>query len=394
MKRPWLLTLPLLLALSACGSPDPGAKDDATSGEGVTHSSPEPDVPAVAGLAPGEIPAIPLVVLPDLSMVDQTIAGASIELRDEIGAAPGLTVKPAVCDAAGDVETGPGEAMDLYGDKSTEYTGPDGTMYNSGDGTGNFVLNGIEVSVFGDGSGSYEDPATGTSFLTAGDGSGTYVVGDVAISISSDGSGNEYGPGYSIIVGNDGSGEYTADENGVVIQNRGDGSAHYEDDKVTIVNDGDGTATVNGVEVPADPIPPVPPIGAFPPVAALAPVPTCGTTISLDSGILFDFGSDRLHPETGPLLDSLAKVLSDAESSELEVSGHTDSIGDEASNLTLSKERADAVADALRSRGVTATIETVGYGAARPVAANELNSQDNPAGRQLNRRVEVFVPAG
>ena len=78
----------------------------------------------------------------------------------------------------------------------------------------------------------------------------------------------------------------------------------------------------------------------------------------------------------------------------VQIQGHTDSVSDDASNQTLSEQRAKAVTEALTSNGVTASIESVGYGETRPVAPNENpDGSDNPGGRRLNRRVEVFVPA-
>ena len=74
-----------------------------------------------------------------------------------------------------------------------------------------------------------------------------------------------------------------------------------------------------------------------------------------------------------------------------EVSGHTDAIGSDSYNQTLSENRANSVVDALVKRGVTTSLSATGYGESRPVAPNELNGKDNPAGRQLNRRVEIFV---
>ena len=68
-------------------------------------------------------------------------------------------------------------------------------------------------------------------------------------------------------------------------------------------------------------------------------------------------------------------------------------IGTDTYNQALSEKRARTVADALRTRGVKGTLSAKGFGESRPVAPNELNGRDNPAGRQLNRRVEIFVKA-
>lgn len=74
------------------------------------------------------------------------------------------------------------------------------------------------------------------------------------------------------------------------------------------------------------------------------------------------------------------------------MNGHTDSIGNDGYNVDLSARRAQAVADALADRGVGASLAVKGYGESQPVAANTIKGKDNPAGRQLNRRVELVLP--
>jgi outer membrane protein OmpA-like peptidoglycan-associated protein len=69
------------------------------------------------------------------------------------------------------------------------------------------------------------------------------------------------------------------------------------------------------------------------------------------------------------------------------VEGHTDSIGSDDYNLKLSQRRADAVRDYLTSNGINpGNIQAIGLGKAAPVASN-----DNAAGRQQNRRVEMVM---
>ena len=69
------------------------------------------------------------------------------------------------------------------------------------------------------------------------------------------------------------------------------------------------------------------------------------------------------------------------------IEGHTDSTGSEALNDALSQRRADAVAQALMRRGISAdNVQPIGRGKAFPVATN-----DTAAGRQQNRRVELVV---
>ena len=93
-------------------------------------------------------------------------------------------------------------------------------------------------------------------------------------------------------------------------------------------------------------------------------------------------------------LKSLAGVLNNAKVPTAHIYGHTDSISDEAFNLQLSQERADAVSAELKKDGVSAILDATGYGESKPVAPNEnADGSDNPAGRALNRRVEIFIPA-
>ena len=119
-----------------------------------------------------------------------------------------------------------------------------------------------------------------------------------------------------------------------------------------------------------------------------------GTVITLEDGVLFDFGKSDIRPEAAQTLKSLAGVLNNAKVPTAHIYGHTDSISDEAFNLQLSQERADAVSAELKKDGVSAILDATGYGESKPVAPNEnADGSDNPAGRALNRRVEIFIPA-
>jgi outer membrane protein OmpA-like peptidoglycan-associated protein len=103
--------------------------------------------------------------------------------------------------------------------------------------------------------------------------------------------------------------------------------------------------------------------------------------------VLFDTGRAELNPGAGRKLDQLAQFLTEHKDRLVEIDGFTDSVGTDAYNEDLSRRRADAVKSALLSRGVdSARIGTVGYGKAYPVASN-----NESAGRQLNRRVEVVI---
>ena len=111
-----------------------------------------------------------------------------------------------------------------------------------------------------------------------------------------------------------------------------------------------------------------------------------GLVLTLDE-VLFDFDEAELKPGADSMLNRLADFLDEYENRSVLIEGHTDSTGSESYNRMLSQQRADAVRNALMQRGVAASrIETVGIGEAQPVASN-----DNAAGRQLNRRVEVVI---
>ncbi len=103
------------------------------------------------------------------------------------------------------------------------------------------------------------------------------------------------------------------------------------------------------------------------------------------SDVLFDTGKATLKPGADRDLDRLAQALKDNPNTRVKIEGFTDSVGSDSYNQSLSERRAEAVADALRARGVPRDrLEAEGLGKEFPVATN-----DTPAGRQQNRRVEI-----
>ncbi|MDZ7670333.1 MAG: OmpA family protein [Gammaproteobacteria bacterium] len=110
--------------------------------------------------------------------------------------------------------------------------------------------------------------------------------------------------------------------------------------------------------------------------------------IALDSAVLFDSGEHRLKQGAFAALDEVIEQINDPASSDVEVAGHTDSVGSETSNLELSRNRARAVADYLIESGNFAddAIVTRAFGERQPIASNE-----SAEGRQRNRRVELTV---
>ena len=343
---------------------------------------------AVAGYEPGQIPPIPMFELPDLSLLTQSTGAFTPDLTRSITSQPGITVRPARCDASGSLVSG---STVLGGDGSMSTSSGATSVTNNGDGSGTYSDGKVSIVNNGDGSGTYSDGKV--SIVVNGDGSGTYSDDHLSVVVNGDGSGTytDSATGESIVINGDGSGTYSHGK--ISIVNNGDGSGTYSDDKVSIVNDGTGSATVDGATVSAKPVPKAGKVGTFPSIDAAKPVQSCGTVITLEDSVLFDFGSSGLRSEASTTLSNLATVLKDSKAPKVQVQGHTDSISDDASNQTLSEQRAKAVTDALTSNGVTATIESVGYGETRPVAPNEnSDGSDNPAGRRLNRRVEIFVP--
>lgn len=102
-------------------------------------------------------------------------------------------------------------------------------------------------------------------------------------------------------------------------------------------------------------------------------------------GILFDTAKTDIRPESNTLLDEVAGMMRKSADVRFQVEGHTDNVGNKASNLTLSRGRAASVKAALESRGIAADrLGSEGFGDTRPVASN-----DTEEGRSQNRRVEL-----
>ncbi len=112
-----------------------------------------------------------------------------------------------------------------------------------------------------------------------------------------------------------------------------------------------------------------------------------GIQVTFESGLLFDYNSDRIKPTAAENLRNLARSLNNYPNTDLVIVGHTDDIGSDQFNQDLSQRRARAAASYLASLGVnSARLRTYGRGESEPVAANT-----NDAGRQQNRRVEVAI---
>jgi outer membrane protein OmpA-like peptidoglycan-associated protein len=105
------------------------------------------------------------------------------------------------------------------------------------------------------------------------------------------------------------------------------------------------------------------------------------------SDVLFDFNKYTLRPAAREKLAKISGIILSHPGLRLEVDGYTDSIGSEDYNLKLSDQRAEGVRTYLIGQGIVPDdIASKGFGKDNPVASN-----DNAAGRQKNRRVEMVV---
>ena len=111
-----------------------------------------------------------------------------------------------------------------------------------------------------------------------------------------------------------------------------------------------------------------------------------GLIVSM-SDVLFDTGKYSLKPGAREKLAKVAGILLAYPGLNIEVGGYTDNVGGDAMNQALSENRAGSVRDYLVQQGVaTSSVSAKGFGNTLPVASN-----DNSAGRQQNRRVELLV---
>ena len=110
-------------------------------------------------------------------------------------------------------------------------------------------------------------------------------------------------------------------------------------------------------------------------------------TLNMPGNITFAFDSSGLQPQFYPVLDNVANTLTQYNQTVIEVAGHTDNVGTDAYNQTLSQQRANSVASYLTGKGVLQQrMIVVGAGEAHPSSSN-----DTDAGRAQNRRVEITI---
>ena len=111
-----------------------------------------------------------------------------------------------------------------------------------------------------------------------------------------------------------------------------------------------------------------------------------GAAIVLNN-LFFPTGKYNLESKSKTELNKLIQFLNLNKQVKIEISGHTDNVGEQAANLTLSKKRALSVVEYLNQHGITRDrIVAAGYGETKPVTKND--TEDN---RQLNRRIELKI---
>ena len=111
-----------------------------------------------------------------------------------------------------------------------------------------------------------------------------------------------------------------------------------------------------------------------------------GILITIDSRLLFEEDSHGLQSTNGMLKD-LARILKKYDFTSALIEGHTDNVGEDIYNQSLSEQRAHEIEDYLIRKGINdSRMKTKGYGERQPIASN-----DSESGRQLNRRIEIAL---
>jgi len=114
-----------------------------------------------------------------------------------------------------------------------------------------------------------------------------------------------------------------------------------------------------------------------------------GLIVKFDSGILFDFNAAQLKDNAKSNIQNLASSMANNPETNIMIVGHTDNVGSDSYNLTLSERRANAVKSYAIAQGITAgRLTTVGKGKGEPIADNSTDT-----GRAQNRRVEIVIVA-
>lgn len=128
-------------------------------------------------------------------------------------------------------------------------------------------------------------------------------------------------------------------------------------------------------------------VGSAAPAIDAANCQSTLNTMLSKSKINFETGKAQISTASAGLLDLIVATIGRCPSNSIEVSGHTDSTGDEAANVALSEQRAKAVVAYLTNAGIlSGRLAAIGLGSSHPIASN-----DTEEGKALNRRIEFSV---
>ena len=388
VKTPLCCAL-LSLMLAGCG------EKPANRAQGDGDPRPVVDAGGMAAGTSFDFPSIPQIVVPDIVGVTPAQRALETSMQDILDPIAGITVRPANCSTDGALVTDAGiTSVDEHGNVSRN--GDEGIFKINADGSGTANYAGGLISLNADGSGTIngnpEEGGDDAIIRVDADGSGTYNGRYGIISLDGKGAGTWNGDSGLVTNNGDGSGTWNGPQGLVTIQ--ADGSGTWNGPDLMVSNYGDGTGRVGtpGKVVKMAPLPKVPPAGKFPPLRKFAPPGApCGFVITLSDRVLFDFDKSDIRPDASKVLDTLATALQSVPAKSMEIRGHTDAKGSDDYNQALSERRARSVIAALQSRASAKEATARGYGESQPVAPNTIKGADNPGGRQLNRRVEIFV---
>ena len=122
-----------------------------------------------------------------------------------------------------------------------------------------------------------------------------------------------------------------------------------------------------------------------------APAPARARELFTLKTVLFEFDKSTLTNGAKDTLQIAVRYLKGHDDVRVEIQGNTDSKGSDDYNMKLGARRAESVKAYLGTQGInTDRISTRSFGESQPVADNEINGTDNPAGRALNRRVVII----
>ncbi|PJK11635.1 hypothetical protein CO614_06635 [Lysobacteraceae bacterium NML120232] len=402
------------LLLAACTGQGDEARSAASSAQAPAVAEVAQASTAVAAELPSEVqrqamaligepvpdfPLIPVIVVPDIVGVQpaqREFEAAMSSAFQQVGQVPGVTVTPARCEGEQFLANSGGITR-VHSDGQIYRNSRNGVFRINPDGSGyaNTTAGVVRVSESGEIyiSGQAEADGSSATVRIKPDGSGYYSGRHGTIRLDGQGDGYWSGVQGTIRINKDGSGYWSGAEGTVRIA--ADGSGYWSGEYGSLRNDGDGYGSWSkypGKRIPMAPLPRVPPAGRFPAQEGFSlPGIPCGFIVTLQDAVLFDFDKSDIRADASSILDALAKALAGVTVQAMEVRGHTDSKGSDAYNQTLSERRAQAVVNALHARDSGQGASARGLGEREPVAPNEINGQDNPSGRQLNRRVEIFV---